>query len=218
MQRKITAVGDCNTLGAKKLERKSYPERVGQIIGAEVINLGHTMATTREGVRLLQDFLKDDVEYVFIQFGLVDSYRTFKYSPYVLYYPDNFLRKPLRSATKKFKKICRRTGLNTLFGEVNVVKIDEYEKNIRRMIEIASPRPTFLIDTVPNHQRDRNGEIQRYNKVLDGICQEYDRCVKVDLYEVFEENLKVFYLDSTHCNQNGYEYIAKIISRKLKEM
>ena len=214
MVTKIKAVGDCNTLGANALEYKSYPERIGERLGVEVVNLGHTMATTREGVLKLRD-LVGEADCVIIQFGLVDSYRTFRYSPYVLYYPDNPLRKQLRSLTKKFKKTCRRLGLNGLLGEVNVVDSGEYESNLRKMVEIAQPRLTLLLETIPNHQLERNSEIQRYNSILDAICADYDNCYKVDLYTHFKNNMDQFYQDLTHCNSAGCEYIAAMVAQKI---
>ena len=130
----ILAVGDCNTLGAGEFRNNGYPERVGELLGVSVKNCGYTMSTTREGVYLLEDNLEEQHDCVIIQFGLVDSYATFRYSPYVLYFPDNPLRKQLRSLVKKYKKICRRRGLNEKFGEVPVVPAAEYERNLRRMV------------------------------------------------------------------------------------
>jgi hypothetical protein len=210
--RHIAAVGDCNTLGADLLEGNSYPERIGRRIGARVTNLGHTMATTREGVLLLRDFLADsECDCLLIQFGLADSYTTFKFSPYVLYYPDTVLRRPLRSLVKKFKKICRKTGFNSLLGQKNVVCMEEYERNIRSMVEMALPRSVFLIDTIPNKEVERNSAIQQYNCILDAVSDEYDRCFKVDLYDDFSGQFQRFYQDNTHCSAEGYEYITNTI-------
>jgi lysophospholipase L1-like esterase len=216
MIQKILAIGDCNTLGADQLGVQSFPERFGALIGAEVINLGHTMATTREGINLLQDASLDDVDCVFIQFGLVDSYKTFRFSPYILYYPDNFLRKQIRSVVKKYKKICRKIGLNKYLGEINVVTIDEYEDNIRKMIEHVIPRTIVLIDTIPSKRLELNDEIRRYNKKLTAICREYSNCIKVDLGVFFEQNLDNFYLDQTHCNALGCDFIAQKIREALE--
>ncbi len=217
MYQEIIAVGDCNTLGTKTFESNSYPEILGTLLNAKVTNLGHTMATSREGIRLLHDRLKEGDSVIVIQFGLVDSYQTFKYSPYVLYYPDNILRKQLRSLTKKFKKICRNIGLNKKLGEINVVPIEEYESNIRKMIEIALPRTILLLDTIPNKQEYRNSEIQRYNKCLDKICRDFPQCIKVDLYAKFHQCYDNYYMDETHANEAGYRYIAGEIEKKLKE-
>lgn len=212
---KIVAIGDCNTLGAGRCEKKGYPEKVAERLGVTVVNRGHTMATSREGLF----FLKEEVasaDCIFIQFGLVDSYKTFKYSPYILYYPDNFIRKNLRSLIKKYKKVCRNRGLNKKFGEMSVVSADEYEHNIRSMVELAAPRKVMLIDTVPNRQLERNGEIQRYNTILDTIADDYDFCIKVDLYADFIHCLDTLYADSTHCNNKGYELISDKILNRLQ--
>lgn len=217
MSTKILAVGDCNTLGAGKLEKNGFPERYGAMEGVTIHNVGHTMATTREGVYLLHDFM-DDAEWIFIQFGLVDSYKTFKYSPYILYYPDGIIRKQLRSLIKKYKKICRKLGLNRLFGEDNVVGMEEYRRNIKTMIEFASPRTVVLLDTIPNRQLERNYEISRYNNMLTSISKEYGNCLKVDLYEMFRANFDTFYLDDTHCNEIGHDYIAQKIYEKVHSL
>lgn len=210
----IVAVGDCNTLGARELEYKGYPEKVATALGFQVINRGHTMATTREGLHILREEVSK-ADYVFVQFGLVDSYKTFKYSPYVLYYPDNPVRKLLRALTKKYKKVCRNKGLNRKMGEMNVVPIQEYEANIRKMVDLADGCRVILIDTVPNREVERNGEIQRYNKLLTDIAADYSCCSKVDLYQHFINNLDRYYLDNTHCNESGYTLMADKILEKL---
>lgn len=211
----LTAVGDCNTLGAKLLESNSYPERIARRIGAEVANLGHTMATTREGLHLLRDF-SGETDCLLIQFGLADSYTTFQYSPYVLYYPDTMLRRPLRSLVKKFKKTCRRTGLSTLLGEKNVVSMEEYEMNIRQMVEMSLGKIIFLLETIPHKEAARNCNIERYNGVLDKISRDYDRCFKIDLYDIFTSSSEQYYQDSTHCSDAGYDCITDIVCQKIE--
>ena len=211
----LTALGDCNTLGAKLLEGNSYPERIADRIGAKVTNLGYTMATTREGLNLLLDF-SGETDCLLIQFGLADSYTTFQYSPYVLYYPDTVLRRPMRSLVKKFKKICRRSGLNTFLGEKNVVCLEEYEMNIRQMIEMSAAKTIFLLETIPHMEISRNSNIERYNGVLDTISQDYDRCFKIDLYDIFASSTEQYYQDSTHCSDAGYDCITDIVCQKIE--
>lgn len=215
MIRKLLAVGDCNTLGAGVLRENSYPERVGNILGITVKNLGYTMSTTREGRRLLYDNLSDE-DCVAIQFGLVDSYMTFKYSPYVLYYPDKPARKILRSLSKKFKKSCRKYGLNKMIGETNVVSADEYVDNINNMVALCGNRHVLLIDTVPNKEQYRNTEIQRYNSLLDSVASKNKNCERIVLYTCFEERMDQFYADATHCNSKGYDYIAQKVVEKIQ--
>ncbi len=212
----LLAVGDCNALGSGEMAGNSYPERVAQALGLQVVNKGHTMATTREGVRILQDNLTA-ANYVLIQFGLADSHTTFKYSPYVLYYPDNLLRKQLRSITKKYKKLCRRWGLNRVIGQVNVVPEEEYEARVRKMVETAVQGQVLLIDTIPHHEQHRNNRIEQYNAILDRISTEYDHCVRIRLYHRFKDNLDHWYMDNTHCNDAGYDYITQKIINALKE-
>lgn len=211
----ICAVGDCNTLGTGILRGNSYPERIGRNIGARVTNLGHTMATSREGNLLLRDF-SGVSDCIFIQFGLADSYTTCRYSPYVLYYPDNIIRKPLRSMLKKIKKSCRRINLFSSFGSKNVVSPEEYESNMRAMVSQALPNPVFLIDTIPHHEQWRNSHIQEYNQLLTRISKDFDQCIKIDLYDIFIEEFDTYYLDATHCNGAGYDRISEMICHKMK--
>ena len=204
----ILAVGDCNTLGVAGCKNRSYPERLAERLNLRVANHGCTMATTREGVLLLRDGLTENVTHLFIQFGLVDSYKTFTYSPYVLYYPDNIFRKQLRSLVKKYKKICRTWGLNQRFGEKNVVGIDEYEYNMMTMVAMAKQARVYLVETIPHKDLQRNSEIKRYNAVLNGIAGRFPRCKKINLFDHFLLHLDQYYQDDTHSNELGYEYIV----------
>lgn len=104
----ILAVGDCITLGVGEYSGNSYSEKVGRQLNIPVKNRGYTMSSTREGIALLNDSLTAEYDLVFLQFGLVDSYFTVKHAPYIPYYPDNFLRKQIRSIVKKYKKSCRK--------------------------------------------------------------------------------------------------------------
>jgi hypothetical protein len=205
---KVLAIGDCNTLGVAACIGNSYPERFARVSGMHVRNCGYTMATTREGLKLLKENITDDITFLLVQFGLVDSYKTFKYSPYVLYYPDNFLRKQARSLVKKYKKICRNSGLNRKFGEVNVVAPREYEENLHQIVTLADKATVFLIETVPHKQVERNAEIQHYNAILSKVAEHHPHCVKIDLYAHFSDNLDHYYHDETHCNGAGYDHIV----------
>lgn len=211
----ILAIGDCNTLGVADCIRNSYPERFAKLSGKEVRNCGCTMATTREGILLLKKYITEEVSLLLVQFGLVDSYKTFKYSPYILYFPDNFLRKQVRSLVKKYKKVCRNIGLNRRLGEKNVVGIEEYEANLQTIIDLAGPARIFLIDTVPHKQQERNPEIERYNALLTKMAEKNSNCVKIDLYSHFAGNMDRYYHDETHCNGLGYDYIAAQILHHL---
>ncbi len=209
----ILAFGDCNTLGAGKQEKRGYPEQFATLIGGEAVNYGHTMATTREGLNLIQDKITA-ADCILVQFGLVDSYHTFKYSPYVLYYPDNFIRKPCRSLVKKYKKICKQFGLNQYLGEENVVPVDEYRANLAKMIQLTDGTPTFIIDTIPHRHVERNLAIQQYNATLTELCSKFDNCNKIDTYELFEKNSNGYYLDDTHSNEKGNRVIAELLMKR----
>ena len=207
----ILALGDCNMSGDIKFKDNSYPERFLGRIGKSLKNAGYTMSTTREMQYFFKDYYTENCEIILIQYGLVDSWKTFKYAPYVLYYPDNPLRKFFRKIVKKYKKIAKSLKLNDLLGTKNVVEIEEYKKNIEQIILAAAKKTVILIDTVPNHQLFRNGAIVKYNDVLDKLAKQYDHCYRLDIYNEFLENMDEYYLDETHINDEGY----KVITQKL---
>ncbi len=212
---KILAIGDCNTLGVGDCRYNSFPEKIGLELGFDSINLGYTMATTREGIRLLKDNISQDIKILLIQFGLVDSYPTFKYSPYVPYYPDNFFKKQLRSIVKKYKKLCRAYKLNHYFGEKNVTPVQEYQANLEQMIFLANDIQTILIDTIPNKQAGRNKHILHYNMLMTKVAKQHSNCIKINLFQDFLQHQKEFYLDETHCNDAGYTFITKKILQTI---
>lgn len=211
----ILAVGDCNTLGVGPCRGDSCPERVARQLGMPVTNRGYTMSTSREGRYLLSDALADEHRLVIIQFGLVDAYRTLGCAPYVLYYPDNFVRKQARSILKKIKKISRKSGLNRLLGEQPVVPMAEYQANISWMVERCAGRRVILPETIPHHDSSRNDLIKQYNRALATIASHFPMCHLVETYADFSANQHIFYADATHANALGYELIAAKIVAKL---
>jgi len=212
---KILSLGDCNMLGDTKFKDNSYVERFSKIIDKSCKNLGYTMSTTREMKYFFEDnYEKEDVEIIMIQYGLVDSWKTFKYAPYVLYYPDNKVRKVYRKIVKKYKKIAKALKLNDILGSQNVVPLHEYKENIEMLIKKAEDKVIILIDTIPHHQLERNSEIVKYNTVLNELSHIYPNCYKLDIYNIFLEHLNDYYLDKTHTNDKGY----KVITDKLEKL
>ena len=212
----MLALGDCNTLGVGKLHQNGYPRRAAARLGMHLRNCAWTMATTREGINLLQDHMSPEVEIVLIQFGLVDSYLTFRFAPYVLYYPDNPLRKQYRSLVKSYKKFCRRRGLHRLFGSCEVVEPEEYERNLETMIATAGSARVLLLETIPHHQQRRNHNIRRYNEILATIARRHRRVDRIALYDRFTSDMERLYLDETHCNAAGHELIARCVVEALQ--
>lgn len=203
----LLALGDCNTQGDTHYKNNSFPEKFAKRINATIQNCGYTMSTTREMKYFAKEYLSD-ANIVLIQYGLVDSWKTFKYAPYVLYYPNNFLRKIARKFTKKYKKIARKCGLNKILGENNVVPIDQYKINIENIISDNKNKTFILIDTVPNKDFSRNDEIKKYNKALSEIVQAHKNTYHLKLFEIFINNMDRYYLDETHINSNGYNTIT----------
>jgi len=209
---KILALGDCNTLGVKYLKNNAYPERFAKAVNKTVDNCGFAMSTTNEMLHFFQDFKDNETEIILIQYGLVDSWKTFKYAPYVLYYPDNKIRKIFRKIVKKYKKTAKKIGLNRLLGVSNVVALETYKNNIESIIQQSKDCTIFLISTIPNLDTSRNSEIIRYNQVLLQLSKNYPHVHFIDVYNDFVDRSD-YYLDNTHINESGYELITqKILS------
>ena len=212
----ILAVGDCITSGVQHCLGNSYPELVGRALKIPIKNCGQAMFSTREGVTVLRETDSDEYDCVFIQFGLKDAYTTFKYSPNILYYPDNVLRKQLRSIVKKYKKTCRKVGLNALLGEVNVVPEPEYREKISLMVEHCGGKLVVMPETIPHQESFRNPWIQRYNNILEDIAETHRNCLLVRLYDDFLKKIPEFYLDTGHPNEHGYRFIADKILEEFR--
>ncbi len=209
----ILGLGDCNMLGADKFDSKSYIGLVEKTSNKKVINCAHTMTTSREGLLYFRDNYEKNFELVVVAYGLVDAWKTFKYAPYVLYYPDNFFRKFGRKIVKKYKKISKRFGLNELLGTKNVVSLDEYKKNIEFIVK--NSRRVLLIETAPRLDfLELNRDIKKYNSILSDIALEYKHVEIVEIYKDFEAN-KALYFDSVHFNESGHLLVAKKIADKL---
>jgi len=211
---KILALGDCNTEGIKECRHNAYPEILGRELSADVKNLGHTMATTREGLEFFNEYKNEHFDIVLISFGLTDSWKTFKYAPYILYYPDSVLRKFLRKIVKKYKKIGKKLNFVSIFGEESVVPKSEYIGNIKEIILQSEQAMVIILDTLPKQEEYRNASIKEYNKLLD-LLLEHENVIRVKLYDYFY-NHRELYLDKTHLNSFGYEYIAKKVVEGLR--
>jgi lysophospholipase L1-like esterase len=205
----ILGLGDCIMAGARGYEGEVYLDIVARELGMDVVNRAVTMSTTREG-RILFDEEKER-ELVIVAYGLVDSWKTFKYAPYVLYYPDNFFRKLARKVVKKYKKIARKLGLNELLGQKFVVSPQEFEKNLRYFCE-GSKRIIF-IETPPHlTETFRNPNIYTYNQIMAKVAADYRHASVVRLYETIQ---KEHYLDEIHLNSSGYKFVARKILEHL---
>lgn len=215
----IVAYGDCNTLGYASCERDAYPERLARLLSARALNLGRTMATTRELLRYMEDFPPDRHSLAIVNYGLVDSWMTFRNAPYVLYYPDNPFRKALRVAVKKIKRACTRWGIAARLGPAHVVPPEEFERNIESIVA-RYPGVTFvLLSTLPNLDVSRNPAILTYNEVLARVARRHpDNTIHLDLYaDIFEQGSKFFCEDGTHLNAAGHNFVAYSIARVLRE-
>jgi lysophospholipase L1-like esterase len=215
--KKMVAYGDCNTLGFTSCEGNAWPEQVAREIHAEVKNLGHTMSTTRELLQYARDYPAKHYDIAVIQYGLVDSWMTFRHSPYVLYYPSNPWRKFLRKLVKKIKKYARILRLHDVLGWDNVVPVDEYVRNIEAVVASAPNTRFILLGTAPNHDLPRNPRIETYNAKLAEICARHPNAAFVDPYARLLGDMSTLYFsDGTHLNAQGQAIVARLVADRLK--
>lgn len=213
---KLAAYGDCNTLGFQQEQGNGFPEQTARQLGLDVINFGHTMSTTRELLTYCVDFPPSQYDIVLIQYGLVDSWLTFRHSPYVLYYPNNAWRKLLRKLVKKIKKFARIFNLQERWGAVEVVPLNEYLSNIETVVSSAPDTRFVLIDTAPNLDESRNSRIRRYNKALATLAAKHNNCVYVDIYDDIDARRnELLFSDGTHLNHEGLSLLTQRILDKL---
>lgn len=214
-QYKYVALGDCVTLGMPLQYKQGYPEQVAIAMGWQVTNYGHTMSTTREG---LQYFKKPDVQaadILSIQYGIVDSWQTFKGAPFVLYYPDTKWRKFLRKIVKKIKKYGRKLNFHGLFGTRNVVPVEEYIANIQYMIQHSQAKYILLPEIYPNQDLSREPRILAYNQALRQL-HDGKRVFVIHYFDELKLHLNgEYYDDSTHLSGQGHKLVAEKIIQQL---
>jgi len=190
----------------------AYPEQLARRLGVGVCNCGCTMSTLREARYFFRDWYNAHTTLVTLNFGLVDSWETFRYAPYVLYYPDNPLRKLARKLVKKYKKSCRQWGLNARLGTAPVVAPAEYARRLAGLIAACRPSTRILlIEALPNCDTARNPALQRYNRLLHQAAAADARCRVVATFDRFAAQLDTLYLDPTHINAQGHALLAELL-------
>lgn len=207
------AYGDCNTEGLKGERFPLWPEIVCESMAWELTNCGHTMSTTRELLEYNRAFPASQYTVAFVQYGLVDSWLTFRGAPYVLYYPDFPLRKLARKLVKKLKKLARVWQLQKKLGAVEQVPLSEYTDNLRKVIASAPQTRFVLVATAPNLDEPRNPRIKNYNRALAEIAEAHDHVMYVDVYEDLWAHRDITIMeDGTHLTEAGHARVAaKII-------
>ena len=214
----LLALGDCNTVGTQETLDSAYPLLVARALGVEVQNCGHTMSTVREGWEYASRRLSKDTRYLTIQYGLVDSWLTFRGAPYVLYYPDTPTRRLLRKLVKKYKKIGRKLGFHRRFGEAHYVDPTEYQTRIERIIDLARQRASnvkvCLISTAPSREEHRNPGIEKFNQVLKAVAEK-NQCAFVDAFTPFVGKPEML-LDHIHLKPEAHAIIAEACVAALR--
>lgn len=211
------AFGDCNTEGFRTLEGPVWAKRVADAMELEFKNCGHTMSTTRELLQYAAVFPPSEYALVFIQYGLVDSWLTFRGAPYVLYYPDNPRRKLARKLVKKLKKWARSLQLQKRLGAVEQVPLEEYIENLRAVLKSAPGSQFVLVATAPNRDTPRNPRILRYNSALSNLADEEHNAIYVDAWDELWSNLDACLMDDgTHLTSRGHRVVAGCVQNALR--
>lgn len=215
---RAVAYGDCNTEGLKGEHFPLWPNIVCESMAIELTNCGHTMSTTRELLQYNHSFPASHYAFAFIQYGLVDSWLTFRGAPYVLYYPDYPLRKLARKLVKKLKKLARVWQLQKKLGAVEQVPPSEYRDNICDVIASAEHTRFVLVATPPNLDETRNARIKRYNQVLAQIAEAHEHVLFVDTYDdLWAHRDFAFMGDGTHLTVVGHERVAEKVRKAIKD-
>lgn len=211
-----TAYGDCNAEGFRTLDGPVYAQLIADASGLRLRNCGHTMSTTRELLKFADAFPPATSPLVLIQYGLVDSWLTFRGAPYILYYPDNPRRKLARKLVKKLKKWARHLQLQKILGAIEQVPIDEYVSNIRLVVRSAPNSQFVLVATAPNLDEPRNPRILKYNEALRALASEETNAVYADAWrELWEDRDNCLMSDGTHLTAKGHRVVAGVVQGVL---
>lgn len=215
--KRCLALGDCNTEGFRTLQGPVWARQVAEALGLELKNCGHTMSTTRELLQYAAAFPPSEYALVFIQYGLVDSWLTFRGAPYVLYYPDNPRRKLARKLVKKLKKWARSLRLQKRLGAVEQVPLDEYIENVRSVLKSAPGSQFVLVATAPNCDTPRNPRIRKYNAALSNLADEEQNAIYIDAWDELWRDREVCLMDDgTHLTPHGHHVVAEHVLRALR--
>ncbi len=223
---RVMAVGDCNTWGIAEppVGNTILDKFCRQLdlygLATASQNLGCGMATSREGITRMQ-LDAEPADVVLLNFGLVDTWMTTIPRIYILYYPDNFLRKRLRKLLKFVKRRLRNPRLRSFVPVGPVVTLDEYAENFRTMIALSrakNPHATVLLWGSPPVQGDpaRNANLQRYNQCLQSVARETGSAyVDTDIL-INQLPADSAYLDAVHLSETATQAIAEQLAHRFR--
>lgn len=216
-QQACIAYGDCNTEGIRGFSGQLWASRVARSLSLSLTNCGHTMSTTRELRHYARRFEPRAFNVALIQYGLVDSWLTFRGAPYVLYYPDNPVRKLARKLVKKVKKWARRWRLQERWGAVEQVPLVEYLDHIEQVVRSAPDTTFVLVGSAPNLDEPRNPRIQRYNRALSALANRLNNAVYADAYDaLWQQRAATLMADGTHLTDEGHRILADAVIGALR--
>ena len=154
-----------------------------------------------------------------LNFGLVDAWVTSIPGIYISYYPDHFVKKWTRKLLKSVKRRLRAAYLRRWIPVGEVVPIEEYERNVYRILDLAkaqNPEVCCVLwgaVAVPDDKlRSRN--IGRYNECLRRIAESRPRTRYLDVASQIQElPLTEAYLDHVHISYRAAQRVAEEVAR-----
>ena len=216
---RLLALGDCNTGGANGTAAEDQvPFRLAERLSSAerkctVQNLGRTMSTSREGLaRMRRDAGEADL--LLLNFGLVDAWVTSIPRVYLSYYPDHRLKRLARKLLKWVKRKLRSPWLRRIAPTGEVVPIDEYESNLRAILDLArrrNPEVQIVMWGTVGVRDDplRTDNIERYNERLRQIASSEENACYLDSRAVMAAlDADAAYLDHLHISAAAADRIA----------
>lgn len=219
---RLLALGDCNTSGSARLPPgNSVPDKVAQLVerrgmAVQLQNFGYTMTTTREGVARLQHHAKP-IDLLIINYGLVDAWITALPRIYIPYYPDSRLRRRMRKLLKSVKRRLRSPRLRRIIPVGHVVPLDEYERNISRIIHLAkahNPGVFIMLWSTPPtlHNPERNRHLMDYDASLARLANGRDIRFLDTRALLAGSDAATAYLDDVHLSAFAAQKVASAIA------
>jgi len=226
----LLAIGDCNTGGTREhgthfnvpKQLKEKLQRQG--IDCELHNYGTTMSTCREGLQMSKDH-QQAADYLLLNFGLVDAWKTSIPQIYISYYPDNKLKKIARKLLKSLKKRLRGPARKGWVKSGFAVEPDEYQSKMRSIIELQlrlNPQlKVILWGSAPTDNEERNAWLASYDEYLKEIAN--GKYHYLDTAELIKQAIDSgaerndIYDDSVHLSAQGASLIASAMQSIIVE-
>jgi len=220
----ILAFGDCNTSGIDEAPLENLGNTFVSFlkdknINAALTNHAKAMFTTREGVNASKD-VTGPADILLINFGLVDAWVTTMPNKYILYYPDNILRKYARKLLKSLKKRLRHKAFKNIVSRGHVVPVEEYTDNIKTIIKNVqknAPNVKVVLWGIAPIPLDKQREqiTTLYDKALITLASDLN-FTYINTRSLFQnQDMDTLYFDGIHINKKGQTLVVEDIYNQI---